>query len=250
MSKKIVILGISADIGYKIAKLYLGSGFKIVGTFRNHNSNVEDLKNKKNIDCVKCDLTDKNEYKCLSHRLLQSNFFWTHFFSSVGTSTPIGRFFDLSFSDWNESIDINLLCQLKTLHDIFPWRDQTKETTINFMAGGGTNSSFDNYSAYTVAKIALIKFCELIDSEYENLKIQILGPGFVRTKTHLETLNAGRAAGKNYKRVKEFVKSGEQGTDFEDIFSVLNWIDAKEKSVVSGRNFSVAHDQFSQELSF
>jgi NAD(P)-dependent dehydrogenase (short-subunit alcohol dehydrogenase family) len=116
------------------------------------------------------------------------------------------------------------------------------------MAGGGTNSAMLNYSAYCVSKIGLIKMCELLDAEYEDLKIQIIGPGFVRTKTHYETLKAKQMAGSNYERVKEFMDSGEQGTSFEDIYRCLKWIDSSEKKVTSGRNFSVVHDSWGNEV--
>ena len=50
------------------------------------------------------------------------------------------------------------------------------------MAGGGTNNPFTNYSAYCVSKIALIKMCELIDDEYKNLNVFIIGPGLLKPK--------------------------------------------------------------------
>ena len=45
--------------------------------------------------------------------------------------------------------------------------------------------------------------CELLDDEIKNLNIFILGPGFTKTKTHFETLKAGKLAGKILK-VKNF----------------------------------------------
>ena len=110
-----------------------------------------------------------------------------------------------------------------------------------------TNPTFNNYSAYTVSKIGLIKFCELLSSEYEDVKIRIVGPGFVKTKTHCETLEAGEAAGNNLKRVRDFMNSEDQGTKFEEIYNCLKWFDQEEKDVVSGRNYSVVNDQWGNE---
>jgi short-subunit dehydrogenase len=245
--KKVVILGVSADIGFNIAKLYLQDGFEVFATYRNTNKNVTDLLKEKNICILKCDLTDRQKTHLLAEQLEKARFNWTHLFSSVGTSTPIGKFFDLDFEEWQKSIDINFTSQLRTLHSIYRFRDKTGIATINFMAGGGTNSTFDNYSAYTVSKIGLIKFCELLNSEYEDVKIQIVGPGFVKTKTHYETLEAGEAAGDNLKRVKDFMSSEGQGTKFEEIYNCLKWFDQEDKDVVSGRNYSVVHDQWGNE---
>ena len=113
------------------------------------------------------------------------------------------------------------------------------------MAGGGTNGPFRNYSAYCVAKIGLIKMCELIDDEFDNINIFILGPGFTRTKTHLETIKAGKKAGKNYLRVKKFMSSKKNtGTSFKEIYDFINWGIKQGKKIVSGRNFSVVNDDW------
>ncbi len=60
------------------------------------------------------------------------------------------------------------------------------------MAGGGTNNPFTNYSAYCVAKIALIKMTELLDDEEKKLNIFIIGPGFVRTRIHRKRCVQGK----------------------------------------------------------
>jgi hypothetical protein len=79
------------------------------------------------------------------------------------------------------------------------------------------------------------------------VKIQIVGPGFVQTKIHYETLEAGEAAGKNLERVRDFMSSEDQGTKFEEIYDCLKWFDQEKKDVVSGRNFSIVHDQWGDE---
>ena len=100
-------------------------------------------------------------------------------------------------------------------------RNKSSFANINFMAGGGTNSAFKFYSAYCISKIALIKMCELIDAEDPKIKIQILGPGFVKTKTHLETIKAGNRAGNNYKII-EFLEKDQIETKFEKILNFFN----------------------------
>ena len=51
---------------------------------------------------------------------------------------------------------------------------------------------FDNYSAYCVGKLLLIKMTELLDSECPDLQVSIIGTGWVNTKIHRQTLAAGR----------------------------------------------------------
>jgi len=165
-------------------------------------------------------------------------------FSSVGTTEPIDRFFNLNFKKWEKSLDVNMISQLKAIHMLHPLRDKKKICNIALLAGGGTNNPFRYYSAYCLSKIALIKMCELIYDENKDLNIFIIGPGFTKTKGHLETLKAGAKAGKHYYTVKKFWESGNQGTSFKKIFDCINWcIKAGPKSV-SGRNISVVHDKW------
>jgi short-subunit dehydrogenase len=186
---------------------------------------------------------------CLNFLIIskKKNFLWDTLFSSIGSSEPIDNFFKLKFSKWKESINTNFISQLNIVHTLHSRRNKKKKTNIIFLAGGGTNNPFTNYSAYCVSKIALIKMCELIDDENKNLNCFIVGPGFTKTKTHLETIKAGKKAGKNFFRVKKFLLK-EQGTSMEDIFNCIQWGIKQGKRVVGGRNFSVVHDDWGTNL--
>ncbi len=243
----IVILGVSADIGQNICKLYQLDGARILGTYRNDFPGRESLENLKGVTLLQCDLTNRSDVGNLSRFVAESGYVWDTLFSSVGTSEPIGRFFELDFDDWAKSIDVNMLCQLRAIHAIYPMRDKSKTVDIALLAGGGTNNPFRCYSAYCVAKIGLIKMCELIDDEAEDVNIFILGPGFVKTKTHYETLRAGAKAENNLMRVESFMASSGGGTSFEDIYHCLEWSRKMGRNVVGGRNLSVVHDKWGKD---
>lgn len=109
-----------------------------------------------------------------------------------------------------------------------------------FMAGGGTNNPFTNYSAYAASKIFLIKMAELLDDESADLNVFVVGPGFVRTKIHGESLAAGAQPGANRQKTLDFL--GTPGTSHEDIFACIEWCFDQGRPVAGGRNFSVVHD--------
>ena len=117
---------------------------------------------------------------------------------------------------------------------------------VVFFAGGGTNNPFTNYSAYCVSKILLIKMCELLDDENTDLNVFIVGPGWVRTKIHDQTLDNPKGAGNSYERTLEFLESEGSGTSYEDIYDCINWCIAKGRDVAGGRNFSVVYDTWRQ----
>ena len=236
--KTIIILGINADIGSNLANLFTNDGYKVIGTYRKKKP-----RNVVKAEIYKCDITKKKDIEKFINNLKKKNIKWDIIFSSVGTSEPISKFFEINFDIWRKSIDINFISQLEIIHSLYRLRSKNKNSII-LMAGGGTNNPFTNYSAYCVSKIALIKMCELIDDEYKNLNAFIIGPGFTKTKTHLETLNAGKKAGLNYLKVKKFLKSSDQGTPFKKIYECIIWGIEQGRKVVGGRNFSVVQDKW------
>ena len=241
LMKTIIILGINADIGKNLANLFITDGYKVIGTYRKKKP-----VNLAKADIYKCDLTKKKDIIKFIANLKKKKISWDIIFSSVGTSEPISKFFDTNFDKWRESINVNFISQLEVIHSLYKLRSNYKNSII-LMAGGGTNNPFTNYSAYCVSKIALIKMCELIDDEYKNINTFIIGPGFTKTKTHLETLKAGKKAGKNYLRVKKFLKSSNQGTSFKKIYECILWGIKQGRKIVGGRNVSVVHDKWGTE---
>ncbi len=153
---------------------------------------------------------------------------------------PIGPFFEIDFDQWQRSITINALGQLRVLHGLYPLRRRNGNNGAMFFAGGGTNNPFTNYSAYTASKIFLIKMAELLDDEASDLNIFVVGPGFVRTRIHDETLRAADRAGHNLKRTQDFLKT--EGTGFDTIFDCIEWCFSQNREITGGRNFSTVHD--------
>lgn len=224
-----VILGVTADIGRALAERLLTDGWEVTGLGRNLDR-VADL----NIRHVEIDI-EKGADIALALSEIDR---WDLFVSSVGTMTPIGPFFELDFDAWERSVLINSTAQLRVLHAL--WSKRSEKPHIMFLAGGGTNNPMPNFSAYCIAKIALIKMVELIDDEASDANIFINGPGFTRTRIYQETLEAGAKAGDALERTQDFLAS-EGGTSMDDIYAHLCWCMEHPLSA-SGRNFSTVHD--------
>lgn len=239
-NKNIFILGIGSDIGIALARYYLNQGDQVFGTYRSSNS-IKSISVIKNIRLFKCDLANKSGIrKCVvKYKTLGKP--WDIFISCVGIMEPIGNFFKVNFEEWEKSVIVNSIAQLRFLHELYPYRRKNSLNHAVFFAGGGTNNPFTNYSAYCVSKIMLIKMCELLDDENKNLNAFIVGPGWVRTKIHAQTLKSS-LTGANYGRTKQFLESDIPGTDYRDIFDCINWCINQGRQVAGGRNFSVVHD--------
>lgn len=224
-----VILGITADIGQALATRLLRDGWTVTGLGRNLSRLPAS-----GTTLVEVDIEDPTE----TYQACEAVGKWDLCVSSVGTMTPIGRFFDLDFEVWQRSVDINFTAQLRVLHALWPKR--TARPNVMLLAGGGTNNPMTNYSAYCVSKIALIKMVELLDDETSGANIFINGPGFTHTRIHEETLSAGDAAGAALAKTEAFLAS-DGGTSMDDIYNHMRWC-MNHPQAASGRNFSTVHD--------
>jgi len=233
---KAIIFGITSEIGEYTAEHLKIDNWDVYGTSRTKSSPK----------IAKLDLNNRDEvenFVCTTQWL--ENWSLACFFAA--TMKPIGPFFDLDFKKWEESIYINFISQLSLLHKIWPYRNKKEEVTISFLAGGGTNSEFDNYSAYCISKIALIKFTELVSSENPNSKFFIIGPGYMKTKIHEETLEAGESAGDNLRKTLQFLNT--EGTTFDRFYKHFKWCLNSPINSISGRNFSTAYDDWNESYS-
>lgn len=240
-----MIASVSSDIGASLARHFLARNDKVCGTYRNLAHVSEDLKGG-DVRLFQCDVNSNVEVDTLKQRLRMEGVKWDLFISAVGVLEPIGNFFDLDFAQWEKSVVTNSLSQLRLLHGLYEFRATDRMANVVFFAGGGTNGTFDNFSAYCVGKIALIKMCELLDSECPDLHVSILGTGWVRTKIHEQTVAAGENSGGNLERTQKFLESNFPGTSLADIANCIEWCVRAPKSATSGRNFSIVHDKWKE----
>lgn len=232
-----------------MARRWCQRGWDVVGTYRTLSTEVRKLE-AEGMVLVQCDLTDDKSVTAACGTIKEAASPWDVLVLCPGTLEPIGTFDECDFSDWEESIKVNFTSQLKILHQLLSHRaDSTSENglpSVLFFAGGGTNDAPTRYSAYIIAKIALIKMCELLDAEIADVKFSIVGPGMVRTKIHEETLRAGVRAGPNYQQVIDKL-TADECAPMDRVLDCCDWLVYAPCEIVSGRNFSVVYDAWGTE---
>ncbi len=244
--EKRVIISASSDIGYELAKDWLDKGVNVVGTYRTFSEKVINL-DKIGVSLLKLDLSDRLNFEGDIEKLRGISSEWTSLVFAIGTQLPIGRFETIDILEWIESIHVNFLAQAQILRSLLTVRSlEIKNPTVIFFAGGGTNNATENYSAYTLSKIALIKFCELLAFEIKDIKFSILGPGWVNTKIHLATLQKRVESGANYERTLKKIQDNDM-VPIHDVIECINWVIDSPILAISGRNLSVVNDPWREE---
>lgn len=234
--KSVFIAGVSSDIGKDLAGRFVAQRAVVVGT---HRAQCADL-----IGCqvIECDVSSGQSLEAAAGTYQSMDVPpWDLYISSIGILDPVGRFFDVDSDEWRRSVEVNCVRQLELLKAMYPFR-QKGIAHVAFFAGAGTNGPAPAYSAYSASKIFLIKMCELLHAENEDLNCFIVGPGIVRTKIHDQTLDAGEQAGENFHRIRDFLESSDPGVSGESIFECLRWCVDSGRDVVGGRNISLVGD--------
>ena len=239
---KAIILSISSDIGSNLAESLIKKKYEVFGTYNNNFPKLNIPK--QNLFKMNIESFDSEGYKSWLSFIGE----WDIFVSCVGNLNPVGKFIEININDWVKSIAENSTFQIAAVINALKFRNLKESPTVIFFAGGGTNSATDSYSAYTLGKITLIKAVELLDHEIKDTKFAILGPGWVKTKIHDQTLKAREKAGKNYEKTLKMLKSPQKFNTkekvVEDIIKIINL----PKKLVGGRNFSSVHDQINHKI--
>ena len=236
---KALILSINSDIGESIANHLCKKGYEVFGTYKNNKPKI----NISDENLFRFDIKDfdSSRYKFW----LKSIGKWDLFISCVGTQKPVGKLIEQNINDWVEAVAVNSSYQIAALINAIKGRKSTNHADVILFAGGGTNSANPNYSSYTLGKISLIKAVELLANEIKFMKFTILGPGWVKTKIHEETISAKEKAGENYKKTLEMISNPNRFNPMEKVVEDILQIISLPTELVSGRNFSSVHDDLS-----
>jgi NAD(P)-dependent dehydrogenase (short-subunit alcohol dehydrogenase family) len=243
-SKTAILISISSDIGLALADRWLDREWRLIGSYRTRPDQADQLE-KRGVRLIECDVADPDSVDRFASKVSSA---WDVLVLLPAMLGPVGTFETCDIDEWERSIYLNFTAQLRLVRRMLPTRNkETKNSPcVIFFNGGGTNSAPVNYSAYTVSKIALTKMCELLDAEMSDTRFTIIGPGWVDTKIHQATFEAGELAGANLARTREVHDKG-RFTPMEKVVDCCNWAIEAPREVMSGRNISVVHDAWGEE---
>lgn len=251
--RSVIIVGALSSIGQALSREWAENGWQVYGTYYKNKKQSEKFKDSKT-SLVYCDLSNdlSVESACLELKKLCP--VWDALVLCPASLEPIGLFGDVNIDHWKNSVELNFVNQIKIVHLLLPSRrkDVSLGPCVIFFSGGGINEVTTNYSAYTISKIATIKMAEILDMEVPDTRFVSLGPGWVDTKIHKQTIKAGSKAGQNYERTIKKIKSNDF-TPMNLIIECCNWIINSPKKVISGRNINIVYDdwrnsRFSKQL--
>lgn len=204
-NKNILITGGSLGIGFTTVQTCLSAGANVTICARNQedvNKAIANLKEQgyKNISGVKADVTSIEQVDQAFDELESTFGPVNSVIHAAGILGPIGNLTQVEPQEWFKTIEINLFGAFLVARQASLRLQKNSGGRIVLFSGGGAAYPFPNYSAYACSKVGVVRLTETIAQEMApfNIAINCLGPGFVITRLHEQTLAAGELAGKDY----------------------------------------------------
>jgi short-subunit dehydrogenase len=216
----------------------------------NNKNNILKMKKKKNILSYKCDVSNLKSVIKFSKSLKTKIKKIDVIINCAGTYGNIGKFYNLSFSQWKKAIEINFFGVFLICKYFLKFLEKSKIKKIINFAGGGAFNAFPNYSSYATSKSAVVRFTETIAEELKSKKISVncVAPGFVATNIHKKTIKSGvkKAGNKFYFETMKKIKIG--GTPYQKIINCLNFLISKRSKSLTGKTISVNFDKWNTTI--
>jgi NAD(P)-dependent dehydrogenase (short-subunit alcohol dehydrogenase family) len=164
---------------------------------------------------------------------------------SAGVLGPVGLIEDLDPDEFGRAIAINLIGTMLALHHTIRRLRASGGRAVTF-SGGGATSPLPRYDAYAASKAAVVRLTENVAAGGD-VEINAVAPGFVATRIHEGTLQAGAAtAGTDYfARTREQLADG--GFPASEAAELVCLLLSRRAAGVSGRLISAQWDPWRED---
>ena len=253
-SRTIVITGGSLGIGYAIAEKCLREGADVVIAARNEDdlSTAGDKLKKisgRKYKTYSLDVAEIEEVRKFANWCNSENLKISGLVNSAGIYGPIGKTTDSMMEDFANTIRVNFLGTVQMCAAFAPIMKAEGIKKILNLSGGGAASAFPHYSAYATSKIAIVRFTEnlAIELSDDGFEVNSVGPGFVITRLHQETIKAGKGlAGEQfYEDTEKQIQSG--GVPPEKAADLVSFLLSSESDGITGKFISAPWDPWQEE---
>ncbi|HSX13990.1 MAG TPA: SDR family oxidoreductase [Chlamydiales bacterium] len=248
--KNILVTGGSMGIGLVTARICLQQQGKVLICARNRtdiDKAVETLKREghQNILGQVADVTKENEiHRALNE--LESRFGpVSSVIHAAGIYGAIGPITSVDPDEWFNAIKINLFGSFLVARQSCIYFQKNKGGRLVLFSGGGAAGPFPNYTSYACSKAAVARLAETIAQEMapHNIEVNCLGPGFVITRLHQQTLQASEKAGKEFvEKTKAEIAKG--GVPAEVGASAAAFLISDEAKGISGKFIAAPYDSW------
>jgi len=243
--KKYIIIGASQGIGRKISELLINK-YELILCSRNI-SKVKKYFSKKKVFFLKFDANNQNDINKLV------KFTKLKFGKIDGIVLCQGMIgdpeyiYNYNIETWSRIFNLNFKSNLVIIRKIFKLIRKNKFSKIIFFSGGGAFNSWEKFSAYSVAKTALVRFSENLAAETKRFKIMVncIAPGFIKTNIHKDNYKNFRKLEKKYMLVLKANRKIKP--DYTKVLGLFNFLIKTKNMNLTGKTISANFDKWNKK---
>ena len=214
--KRAIITGASRGLGAAIAEAMWREGADLLLVARSAGDlrSVRDhlIANRSGAQCVNVLAADLGGASAPRAVMAEARRLWTGLdvlVNSAGIIGPVGMLIDNDWSEWQRTINVNLLAPVELCKLSVEWMLQGGVTgSIINISGGGATGPRPYFSSYATAKCALVRFSETLAAELADagIRVNCVAPGPMNTRMLQDTLEAGaeRVGREEFEKITRF----------------------------------------------
>ncbi len=166
-------------------------------------------------------------------------------FNNAAIQGPIGPLWENDWQAWEETVRVNLLVPVALARALVEPLAAARRGKIVNISGGGASGPRANFSAYAVAKTALVRFTETFAEEVRacNIEVNAIAPGTLASAMTEAVLAAGEArSGEREMALARKAQSGEAAAALEKAAGLCAWLASPASDGITGRLIAALWD--------
>lgn len=246
---KIIIFGASGSIGSYLAKEYISQNYEVLLFVKNIKSKkkiLDELKFHSSSKKITVDQLNIKKLFSIKKKLNKHKSFIENtniIINATGSLGEIKNILKVNLKKFKNTMDINFFFNLLLLQNLSKFIKNNKNLLLIFFSGGGVTNYRKNFSSYSISKLALVKFVEIVSNELnnKNIRINAIAPGIIKSKMIDITMNNRKLVSK--KEIIKIKKEINYSNDaLKKLFKVINFLSSNKGKKITGKLISSKWD--------
>jgi len=182
--KVALVTGGSRGIGFQTAKIFSENGAQVVISSKDSELLAISANKLKNTYPIAADIRNEKEVQNVIEKTIAKFGKLDILINNAGILPRIKQLHEISESEWNEVLDVNLTGQFRFTKFSIPYLQKTSGTIVNVSSDAGLKAyegfNADAYSASKAALVVLTK-CWALEYAKDKIRVNCVCPGVVDT---------------------------------------------------------------------
>ena len=246
----VIILGSTGAIGIKLAEKFYKDGQNIFLFYKDIKKKkiLKKIFKKKTNQKIVFETINIENKKSFKNKILRNKGIFKScdiLINTIGELGEIKNFFNLNMDKFYKTFYTNFFSYVHFFKFLYPLIKKKKNLLIILFSGGGATSFRENFSSYSLSKITLVKFSEILAKEFKNTNIRInsIAPGIIYSKMNRKILKAKKniVSRKEILRIKNFLRVSEK--TINKVYLLIKFLNSKKGKKISGKMISSMWDK-------